>query len=73
MKDNGHDEAIEILTNLNTSHSILKVKPNYKVWFNDKCTFNKILGFKEGLYCVSHDHKGCVNYVSQKAINITGK
>ncbi len=54
MKENGHEVAIEIFTDLNTHHSILKIKANYAVQFSNRSkTFYKIRGFKEGIYTIT--------------------
>ncbi len=71
MKENGHEDAIEIIPNINTSHCVLKLKENYAVQFSNKSkTFHKILGFKEGIYSYIF---GDNTYISQNVINITGK
>ncbi len=70
MKDNGHEDAIEIIPNLNTSHCMLKIKANFAVQFGNKIkTFHKILGFREGIYSYIF---GDNNYISENEMNITG-
>ncbi len=70
MKENGHeDDAVEIIPNINTSHCMLKIKSNYVVQFSNKSkTFNKILGFKEGIYSYIW---GDNTNISQNEMNIT--
>jgi hypothetical protein len=36
MKENGHEDAIEIISNINTSHCVLNLKANYAVQFSNK-------------------------------------
>jgi len=74
MKENEHEDAIEIIPNISTYHCVLKIKANYAVQFSKKSkTFHKILGFKEGIYSAMHSNLHEVSYISQDFINITGK
>ncbi len=76
MQENNHKDGIEIIPNINTFHSILKIKKYYAVQFSNKSkTFHKILGFEAGIYSERyHDENHYdASYISQNPINITGK